>query len=160
MHGVKFLRSLTMHRTQGTREGFAPDSDLEATPKKQKRKTKRKRSTKKGSKFLGEPIPKSPQRTRVINIVSKWVQAYGIKPRSKYVLKMDTILADRLRPDDWNKDGLPMQDVAKDIIREFKDRYPEFMRVLYQRNKEPVAHRPPKWSKATLQKREATKEKK
>ena len=33
------------------------------------------------------------------------------------------------------------------------------MRVLYQRNKEPVARRPPKWSEATLQKREATKEK-
>ena len=44
---------------------------------------------------------------------------------------MDTILSDRLRPEDWNKDGLRTQAVAEDIIREFKDRYPEFMRVLY-----------------------------
>ena len=72
---------------------------------------------------------------------------------------MDTILADRLRPEDWNKDGLKTQDIAEDIIREFKDRYPEFMRVLYRCNKEAVARRPPKWSEATLQKREATKEK-
>ena len=57
---------------------------------------------------------------------------------------MNTVLSDRVRSDDWNKDGLPMQDVAEDIIREFKDRYPEFMRVLYRCNKEPVARRAPK----------------
>ena len=51
------------------------------------------------------------------------------------------------------------QDVAESIITEFKDRYPEFMRVLYRRNKEPIARRPPRWSEATLQKQEATKEK-
>ena len=72
---------------------------------------------------------------------------------------MDIILADRLRPEDWNADGLKTQDIADDIIREFKDRYPEFMRVLYRCNKESVLCRPPKWSKATLQKREASKEK-
>ena len=60
---------------------------------------------------------------------------------------MDTILSDRLRPEDWNKDGLRTQDVAESIIREFKDRYPEFMRVLYRRNKEPIEHRPPYASK-------------
>ena len=43
---------------------------------------------------------------------------------------MDAILADRLRPEDWNKDGLKTQDITEDIIREFKDRYPEFMKVL------------------------------
>ena len=73
---------LERFKQRAKREGFAPDSKIEATPIKRKRKTKRKRSTKKGSKFLGEPIPKSPQRTRVINAVSEWVRGYGIKPRS------------------------------------------------------------------------------
>ena len=75
------------------------------------------------------------------------------------LLKMDVILSDALRPDDWNKEGLRSQDVADNIIREFQDRYPEYMRVLKKRKKEPVEHRKPKWSEATLAKREATKEK-
>ena len=57
---------------------------------------------------------------------------------------MDAILADRLRPEDWNKDGLKTQDIADDIIREFKDRYPEFMKVLRRRNKEFEPRKAPK----------------
>ena len=72
---------------------------------------------------------------------------------------MDIILGDALRPDDWNKEGLRSRDVADRIIQEFQDRYPEYMRVLKKRKKEPVERRKPRWSEATLAKREATKEK-
>ena len=72
-------------RVKATQKDFAPDSEVEEPPKKRKRKTKRTAKT---------PIPKLPQRTRVINIVSEWLRGYGIKPKSKYILKMDTILSD------------------------------------------------------------------
>jgi len=148
----------------GERTNFDPDSDIEESPKLKKKVTKRKRRVKRAgsarvSKFLGVPIPKSPQRTRVINLVSKWVNGYGIKPKSKYILKMDIILGDALRPDDWNKDGLRTKDIANNIIQEFQDRYPDYMRVLKKRNKEPVERRKPVWSEATLAKREPNRAK-
>ena len=124
---------------RGDRNDFAPDSDIEEPPKPIKRKRKVKRSgSSRVAKFLGTPIPKSPQRTRVINLVSKWVNDYGIKPKSKYILKMDVILGDALRLDDWNKEGLRSGDVADRIIQEFQDRYPEYMPVLKKCKKEPV----------------------
>ena len=144
---------------------FDPDDgEIEQPPQPVQPKRKRKRKVKRGgsgrvAKFLGAPIPKSPQRTRVINLVSKWVNGYGIKPKSKYILKMDVILGDALRPDDWNKDGLRTKDIANNIIQEFQDRYPEYMRVLKKRNKEPVERRKPVWSEATLAKREPNRAK-
>ena len=72
---------------------------------------------------------------------------------------MDVILGDTLRPDDWNKEGLRSQDIANNIIQEFQDRYPDYMRVLKKRNKEPVERRKPTWSEATLAKREETRAK-
>lgn len=150
------------HLRDGTVYDPNDSSDLPSPPIQPK--PKRKRKMKRGgsgrvAKFLGTPIPKSPQRTRVINLVSKWVRDYGIKPKSKYILKMDIILGDALRPDDWNKEGLRSQDIANNIIQEFQDRYPDYMRVLKKRRKEPVERRKPVWSEATLAKREATKEK-
>ena len=109
---------------------FDPDDgDIEQPPQPVQPKRKRKRKVKRGgsgrvAKFLGTPIPKSPQRTRVINLVSKWVNDYGIKSKSKYILKMDIILGDALRSDDWNKEGLRSQDIANNIIQEFQDRSP------------------------------------
>ena len=72
---------------------------------------------------------------------------------------MDVILGDALRPDDWNKEGLRSQDIANNIIQEFQDRYPDYMRTLKKRNKEHVERRKPVWSEATLAKREGTREK-
>ena len=72
---------------------------------------------------------------------------------------MRTILSNTLTPNDWNNRGLRSQDIANNIIQEFQDRYPDYVRVLKKRKKEPVERRKPVWSEATLAKREATKEK-
>ena len=53
--------------------------------------------------------------------------------------------------------------LAERVIQEFKDKYPDFMRVLNRKNKIKNIRRAPQWSEATLKKkadyREANKEK-
>ena len=118
--------------TQAQQTDFAPDSEVEELPKKRKKSVKAK---KRPPAFTGVPIPKSPARTRVINKVSEWVRSMGIKAKSKYITRIDAILGDRLRPEDWNAQGSKTSDIAKEVITEFSDRYPEYIRVLNRRKK-------------------------
>ena len=103
-----------------------------------------------------EPRPRTKKRRsntprdRTIRIVSSWVKRMGIKPKSRYTLKMDTLLEDNL-VDDWENTN--SKQLAHDIIQQFKDRYPEYIRTLNRRNKIKNPRKPPQWSKATLQKR-------
>ena len=82
----------------------------------------------------------------------------GIKPKSRYLTKMDAILGDRLRPEDWNAEGSTSTAVANGIIQEFSDRYHEYIRTLNRQNKIKNPSRAPQWSEATLKKKEANKE--
>ena len=47
---------------------------------------------------------------------------------------MDILLEDRLKPDDWEETGLTPNQVAKDIIQEFKDKFPKFIWKLNRQN--------------------------
>ena len=84
----------------------------------------------------------------------------GIKSKSRYVTKMDAILGDSLNADEGNTEPKAL---AERVIQEFKDRYPDFMRILNRQNKIKNSCQAPQWSKATLKKkadyREANKEK-
>ena len=142
--------------TQAQQTDFAPDSEVEGLPKKRKKSVKPK---KRPPAFTGVPIPKSPARTRVINKVSEWVRSMGIKAKSKYITRIDAILGDRLRPEDWNAQGSKTSDIANEVITEFSDRYPEYIRVLNRHKKIKNPRRPPRWSEATLKKKEANKQK-
>jgi len=141
---------------QAQQTDFAPDSEVEELPKNRKKSVKAK---KRPQAFTGVPIPKSPARTRVINKVSEWVRSMGIKAKSKYITRIDAILGDRLRPEDWNAQGSKTSDIAKEVITEFSDRYPEYIRALNRRKKIKNPRRPPRLSEATLRKKEANKQK-
>ena len=52
-----------------------------------------------------------------------------------------------------------MSDIANEVITEFSDRYPEYIRVLNRRKKIKNPRRAPRWSEATLKKKEANKQK-
>ena len=58
----------------------------------------------------------------------------GIKAKSKYITRIDAILGDRLRPEDWNAQGSKTSDIANEVITEFSDRYPEYIQVLNRHN--------------------------
>jgi len=83
----------------------------------------------------------------------------GIKAKSKYITRIDAILGDRLRPEDWNAQGSKTSDIANEVITEFSQRYPEYIRTLNRRKKIKNPRRPPRWSEATLKKKEANKQK-
>ena len=65
------------------------------------------------------------------------------------------LLEDHLKPNDWENSGLTPHQVAKNIIQEFEDRYPEFVRVMKRRNE---IRNPPRLSEATIAKRDARRE--
>ena len=50
-------------------------------------------------------MEKTPACRKVNNYVSRWVRDIGINPKSKYILKMDILLEDHLKPDNWNANG-------------------------------------------------------
>ena len=66
-----------------------------------------------------EPLPVQKRqktvspRQKTIDLISKWVRKMGIKSKSRYVLKMDTLLADNLNQD-W--DNVHPKQLADDII--------------------------------------------
>ena len=84
-----------------------------------------------------EPEPRQKQtkttspRQKTINLVSAWVRKMGIKSKSRYVTKMDAILGDSLNADEGN---IEPKALAERVIQEFKDRYPDFMRILNRQN--------------------------
>ena len=84
-----------------------------------------------------EPRQKTKRKTtlprqKTINAVSAWVQKMGIKSKSRYITKMDAILGDSLNADEGNTGPKAL---AERVIQEFKDRYPDFMRILNRQNK-------------------------
>ena len=128
------------------------EQEEEETPtvgKKRKRGGGKKKTPKGG-------MEKTPARRKVINAVSRWVRDIGIKPKSKYILQMDILLEDRLKSDDWEATGISPHRVAKDIIQEFKDKFPNFIRKLNRQNFNYYLNprKKPQWSEATLKKRQ------
>ena len=117
-----------------------------------------------GGTLDSEPRQKQTKTTsprqKTINLVSAWVRKMGIKSKSRYITKMDAILGDSLNADEGNTEPKAL---AERVIQEFKDRYPDFMRILNRQNKIKNPRRAPQWSEATLKKkedyREANKEK-